>query len=363
VRRIYVTEEAYEALVKYCLEKNKTLRGMAWEVSQLILRAIAQESVIPVSQHPSSPLTHGPTGQQSIGPVSQHPTGSAPQGSRARKARVENEGVRRRHSPLDEVEDVVLIRGARNPSALVRAAQERGLRAYDFSGEGFSGAVAVFRSSFAEFAKTVAEADNPSLQSVEDRAHKLLRGRKGLESIDDKLTLVLYILNREGEVLWDGSRWVEPSKARPAPQPEASKQVQGQQTPQQPAQGQQPPVDEKVREWLRLFEKEFPHVKTAMFVWRVRDFDALVRLAGQHGLKCARLTAEKVLVYRPEFIKDACSIANERGWTRESVENVVADVLRGKPRVLADDELAALALEVALGEGLARYKDGRWVLL
>jgi hypothetical protein len=40
MKRIYVTEEAYEALVKYCLAKNRTLRGMAWEASRLLLDAI-----------------------------------------------------------------------------------------------------------------------------------------------------------------------------------------------------------------------------------------------------------------------------------------------------------------------------------
>jgi hypothetical protein len=43
VKRIYVSEEAYEALVKYCLTKNKTLRGLAKEASQLLLEIIAQK--------------------------------------------------------------------------------------------------------------------------------------------------------------------------------------------------------------------------------------------------------------------------------------------------------------------------------
>jgi len=358
VRRIYVTEEAYEALVKYCLAKNRTLRGMAWEASQLLLETIAQKSIIPSSQYPSSPLSQqssGPTGQQSTGPVSQYPAGSAPQGTGARGAGAGRGAARRRRSPLDEVEDVVLIRNARNPDALVRAAQERGLRAHDFSPEGFPGAVAVFKPSFAEFAKTVAEADNPPLQAVDEVAVDVLRGRRGLEQPDVKHLFILYVLNREGEILWDGRRWVEAGKGGPAPQPGGREQAQRQQ--------QEPPMDERVREWLRLFEKEFPHVRAAMPVWRVRDFDALAWLAGQHGLRVARLTAEKALVYRPEFVRDACSIANERGWTRESVEDVVANVLRGKPRVLADDEIAALVLEAALSEGLARYEGGRWVPL
>jgi predicted CopG family antitoxin len=40
MKRIYVTEEAYEELVRYCLAKNRTLRGLSKVASELLLDAI-----------------------------------------------------------------------------------------------------------------------------------------------------------------------------------------------------------------------------------------------------------------------------------------------------------------------------------
>jgi len=132
--------------------------------------------------------------------------------------RVSSAGGRgRRRSPLDEVEDIAIIRNVRNPEALIRAAEARGLLAHDFSAEGFPGVIAVLTRSFVEFAKAIAETESPQLSAVESTAVELLRGRRKLESADDKVALALYALNREGALIWDGSRWVEPGRARPAP--------------------------------------------------------------------------------------------------------------------------------------------------
>ena len=123
----------------------------------------------------------------------------------------------RKPSPLDDIDDIALIRNVRKPDALVKAAQERNLLVHDFSPEGFPGVIAVLTRSFMEFAKTVAETESPQLSAVESTAVELLKGRRKLESADDKVALALYALNREGALIWDGSRWVEPGRARPAP--------------------------------------------------------------------------------------------------------------------------------------------------
>ena len=387
MRRIYITEEAYEALVKYCLAKNKTLRGMAREASQLLLEAVAQKSIIPVSQYPSSPISQYPTSplsQQSTSPISQQPTIPTSQQSSSPVSQKPSErraGARRR-SPLDEVEDVDVI-WARSPEALVRAAEERGLRARDLAEDGYPGLVAVYKPAFAEFAIAVAEAENPPLQQVEERAHKALRGGGKPRSMDEKVNLMLYILNREGRILWDGKRWVEPGRAKPAPplqeqlkqlregeqraepaaagpeRPEAQ-QVQ-QPAPQQAAPQPAQQLDEKTRRWLELFEKEFPRLKTAMLVWSVKNAEALRQLAERHNLTYYAITAEKAVVLRREYVRDACAYANDRGWTREKVADIAADTLRSKPHALTDDEVAALALEAALSLGLAEYRGGKWL--
>ena len=40
MKRIYITREAYRALVNYCFAKRGTLRGMAHVASNLLLKAI-----------------------------------------------------------------------------------------------------------------------------------------------------------------------------------------------------------------------------------------------------------------------------------------------------------------------------------
>jgi uncharacterized hydantoinase/oxoprolinase family protein len=92
----------------------------------------------------------------------------------------------------------------------------------------------------------------------------------------------------------------------------------------------------------------------------VKDAEALRRLAEQHGLIYYAITAEKAVVLNRGYVRDACAYANERGWTREKVADMVANTLRAKPHALSNDEIAALALEAALSLGLAEYKGGSW---
>jgi len=361
--RIYITREAYRLLGQYMFSKYGTYRGMVRVASELLIKAIRSERGEASSQlaqmtqqYQESQRAQQPSETKSpIIPLSQMQLG---------------EGGSRRSSPLDEVEDLVIVRRARKPEALIQAARERGLLAHDFAEDGYRGVVAVYRPSFAEFAKTVAEADNPPLQAVEETARRVLR-RGSPRSMEEKVAVMLYVLNREGEILWDGSRWVVPSRAKPAPPLEVRlEQVKAQraettvadaekpETQLQPAPQQQP--DEKTKRWLELFEKEFPRLKTAMLVWRVKDAEALRRLAEQHGLLYYAITSEKAVVLRREYVRDACAYANERKWTREAVADMVADTLRSRPHALADDEVAALTLEAALSLGFASYEKDRW---
>jgi hypothetical protein len=371
--RIYITREAYQLLGQYMFSRYGTYRGMVRVASELLIKAIRSESgeassqlaqiAQKAQQYQRDSETSGPISPNS--PLSQKPS--------------KQEERPRKPSPLDEVEDLEVIR-ARKPEALRRTAEERGLKVRDLGEDGYPGLVAVYKQSFADFAKTVAETEKPTLQQVEERAQRALRRGK-LASLDEKVAVMLFILNREGEILWDGSRWVEPGRARPAPPlQEQLRQLREQQRAettavstekppaqqpqqvQQPApQPQQPQPDERIKRWLELFEKEFPHLKTAMLVWSVKDAEALRRLAEQHGLVYYAITAEKAVILRREYVKDACAYANERKWTREAVADMVANTLRAKPHVLSGDEIAALALEAALSLGLAEWRGGGWI--
>jgi hypothetical protein len=77
MKRIYITDEAYQALVGYTLLVNRTTKGMSFVASSLILSAIAQKTNIPVDQWTNRPIdqkTSGPMVQESSGPKSHQPS-------------------------------------------------------------------------------------------------------------------------------------------------------------------------------------------------------------------------------------------------------------------------------------------------
>jgi predicted CopG family antitoxin len=44
MKRIYVTEDVYEMLVRHCLERGKTLRGISREASRLLAEALSRKT-------------------------------------------------------------------------------------------------------------------------------------------------------------------------------------------------------------------------------------------------------------------------------------------------------------------------------
>jgi hypothetical protein len=73
MKRIYITDEAYQALVGYTLLVNRTTKGMSFVASSLILSAIAQKTNIPVDQWTNRPMTKRLVDQWSKSPVDQNP--------------------------------------------------------------------------------------------------------------------------------------------------------------------------------------------------------------------------------------------------------------------------------------------------
>jgi hypothetical protein len=211
MKTIHVSDEVWETLFKLRVETR------ARSMDEVLRRILNQLALLPPGQQTSSPAdqtTETPRGQNTL---SADQIGKVPDSQPAHAEAPRRGRGSPRRSGLDDIRDAALVRNVRNPEALVRAAEARGLVAHDFSAEGFPGVVAVLTRSFVEFAKSVAEAESPQPSAVESAAVELLRGRRRLESTEDKVLLALYVLNREGTILWDGSRWVEPGRAGPAP--------------------------------------------------------------------------------------------------------------------------------------------------
>jgi len=66
LRRIYVTEQAYRMLARYCLERYGTLRGIARVASELLVEAISQKSIGPLDQEPIGSVNQK-TGRRDLG--------------------------------------------------------------------------------------------------------------------------------------------------------------------------------------------------------------------------------------------------------------------------------------------------------
>jgi len=193
MRRIYITNEAYRALVEYCFAKRGTLRGMAHVASSLILKAISEEHMEVAG--PQAPV---PAGSLQKRPQLPPPPPPPPPAARAAEER--------RPSKLDDLEDAALIR-ARNPEALQRACAERGLLAFPLTDLGEPDLYLVCTGKWASFVATAAAGDRTPPSRLEELVGEVVRDGAKRLSPDEKYVLTLFCLNRQGVLVWDGERW------------------------------------------------------------------------------------------------------------------------------------------------------------
>ena len=76
LKRIYVTEQAYRMLARYCLERYGTLKGITRVASELLAEAISQKSIGPLDQESNGPVdrkTTSPVDQKTVSPAGQLP--------------------------------------------------------------------------------------------------------------------------------------------------------------------------------------------------------------------------------------------------------------------------------------------------
>jgi hypothetical protein len=144
-------------------------------------------------------------------------------------------GRRRRARSLEELEDCAVIAGVRRPEALRRRCAELGLRLHELDEVGVEGVAVVCAEPWLQYVSYLAEEGAGWLpkgsKALEDRFAEILRkARRGAElSEEEKAVAALWVLWREGEVFWDGSKWRRPPKVEarraevePPPPPEPS---------------------------------------------------------------------------------------------------------------------------------------------
>jgi len=193
MKRIYISEEAYEALVRYSLKSKKTAHGLSRLASELILEIVSQK----LGENAPRDKVSQPTPSKQVGEKSV---------TRGSKPAFTN-----KRSPLDNIEDLAVIRRVRSPERLAEKCREKGLLFFDLGDVGLSGTVVVMSKAFAEFVTSEAEADTITPSMLEEKVSKLLREKESGYTDEEKYFIALYVLNRAGELLFNGKTWTKAS--------------------------------------------------------------------------------------------------------------------------------------------------------
>ncbi|MCI4407716.1 MAG: hypothetical protein JHC26_01400 [Thermofilum sp.] len=193
MKRIYISDEAYEALVRYSLKSKKTAHGLSRLASELILEIVSQklgENAPRGNVSQASPSNQ--VGEKSVKP------GSKP-------------AFTNKRSPLDSIEDLAVIRRVRSPERLAEKSKEKGLLFFDLGDVGMPDTVIVMKKTFADFVATEAEVDTITPSMLEEKVTKLLKEKESGYTDKEKYFIALYVLNRAGEILFNGRTWTKTS--------------------------------------------------------------------------------------------------------------------------------------------------------
>jgi len=203
MKTIHVSDEVWEALLK--LKAEMRARSM----DDVLRRILSQVVKIPPGQN-----TDLSTGQVVQVPTGQVTKVSADQSTTVPPGQVTEESERRRKpSPLDSVEDLALVRGARDPDRLARAAGERGLLVYSLAELGLPRTVVIMSRRYRDFVVSAAEGDRTPPGEVRDVLVNVLRDKPRELSAEEKYAVALAALSAAGELEYTEEGW------RPAGQP------------------------------------------------------------------------------------------------------------------------------------------------
>ena len=193
MKRIYISEEAYEALVEYCLRISGSTRGMSKIASEFLLEALSQKK--------NEPAHHGDTANASTNK----------QAPERPKKQFSKQVSTNKRSPLDNIEDLAVIRRVRSPERLAEKCREKGLLFFDLGDVGMPDTVVVMNKAFADFVASEAERDTVTPSNLEETVSKLLKEKESGYTDEEKYFIALYVLNHAGEILFNGKTWTKAS--------------------------------------------------------------------------------------------------------------------------------------------------------
>ena len=379
MKRIYITDEAYQALVGYTLLVNRTTKGMSFVASSLILSAIAQKTNIPVDQWTNRPIdqkTSGPMVQESSGPKSHQPSGpidqktSGPMDQKTSRPEVQRDKSGKSVYNRWLVRYAGVIRGIKDMKALEKQAREAKFLFYPVNSDT---AVVVDRY----WIDRAIELGNSSklkigLGQAEEIARSVIEGNKKDEelSLAERVGLALYMLNKDGYVIYSSSGWTlaipdialdTSRKEKPAPQapkPEA-KETEEKEPEAKPEPKKEEPKPENICSEKKIPEPadlDFMRVGGAVEQITIRE------CAEKKGYHFYMAMPELGVVVNPKFEADLLEkIRNGQvKYARADIDNAVEEYAKNRAKSLGTEEKEKILLKVLLQEAKVTYVNGEW---
>jgi hypothetical protein len=380
MKRIYITDEAYNALVGYCLLKNKTWRGMAFEASSLLLEAISQKTGIPMTQKANIPTVQqpsGPVAQEANRPVSQQSSGPTAQKDNIPESQWTNrpidqkaEAPSRKRQAKKTIYDrwivkyAGIIRGIKNMKAMEKEAKEAKFLFYPV---GKDSAVVIDRYWVN---KAIELGNHPqlkvSLGDAEEIARQVVEGGKRDDELTlrERVALALYTLNRDGSAIYASNGWTLtiPDLAleeKPKAQEKGAGEKKTEQKREAPSK-----VEEKPKEEDACKDKAVPETRDIEFV-RVDGVVGQIAYRGcveKRGYHLYMAAPEVGVVVNPQY-ESALLDKVKKGevqYSREEVEKALESYLKNRAKALTSEDKERILLRLLLQEVKVTYADGKW---
>ena len=377
MKRIYITDEAYQALVGYTLLVNRTTKGMSLVASSLILDAIAQKTNIPVNQKTSRPVAQEsniPKSHQSSGPIAQKPSG--PKDQWTEKPPQASSRAKSEKSVFDRwmVKYAGIIDGIQNMSKLEKEAKELKFLFYPV---GKDRAVVIDRYWIN---KAIELANNPKfkigLGRAEEIAKAVIEGNKKDDelSLAERIGLALFILNKDGYAIYSSTGWTlaipdialdvsGKEKSTPqAPKPETQKTEEKKPEAEPEAKKEEPKPEPKQEDICS--EKKIPEPADIDFM-RVDGAVEQITIrecAEKKGYHFYMALPELGVVVNPKFEAELLEKirSGQVKYAKADIDNAVEEYAKNRAKSLGVEEKQKILMKVLLQEAKITYVNGEW---
>jgi hypothetical protein len=365
--RIYITEEAYHLLNTYVFFRHGRLKGKVSDtVSELIIKAISQE--MPeifelINRYRSKAPQSNNVQPQKVASTPKQENVEAPLAPKT---------VTRKESIYDRwlVRFAGVLDGIQNMSKMEKEAKELKFLFYPVTR---NKAVVVDRYWIN---KAIALGNNPKLKiglsQAEEIAKSVIEGDKRDEelSLAERIGLALFMLNKDGYVIYSSSGWTlaipdialdVPGEKKPAPQeakpePKKAEEKEPEAKPE-PKKGE--PRAEDICSEKKIPEPadiDFMNVSGAVEQITIRE------CAEKRGYRFYAVLPELGIVVNPKY-EDSLLEKIRNGqvkYARADVDGAVENYVKNRAKPLNAEEKEKILMKALLQEAKIAYVNGQW---